>query len=646
MPKRKKPRTSSPAEAEGEARKPGGPAALHAAGWFANPLVPALLAVLGSLNSLWDDFALDDSQQILNNQLIKELRNIPFAFTNSVWSFATSDIVFSVDSYYRPLFNVLLSINYSIFGTKAWGWHLANVFIHAGVTALVFKVLLELTEQRWVSVASACLFAVHPAHAESVAWISGVTDPLMALMVLPGFYFYLRYRKTGRKNFLALTLVAYFLALLCKETALAFPLIVTYCELIHFSEQTNLKRRLRQAVILGLGFSLPTVLYFLMRYGAIGSALFGTGPRYPLWPALMTIPMAVAKYLKLMVLPWGYSYQHLTYFVEGVASARFLAPIAMLVALAICIALTRSKLLLFSAVWFIVWLAPSLAALRQFDPEYMVQERYLYLPSVGFCLAAGLGIQWLTTRTCFSPGEEKVAAAVLGLLVTIWGGVCFAQNRVWKNTISVLRNCIAVEPFSGRAYSAISQNYFVAGSTRDAEASARKAIELDPQFAGGYMNLSYFSKHNGKLDQAIDYLEQARAAIELSPATRNGLATVHVNLGLLYSERKDMARAEKNLLRSVELWPRAVGTYNLGMFYIARGRYEAARDALEQAAGQAPPRYAPIRASLGAVYEHLGDISRACAEYSRYLELALPNAPDRTNVQQRLSVLCGDSREK
>src|SRR6185295_11285650 len=510
-----------------------------------------------SLNSIWDDFALDDSQQILNNQLIKNLTNIPFAFTNSVWSFATNDIVFAADYYYRPLFNVLLSINYAIFGTHPWGWHLVNVLIHTSATVLVFKVLVELTGQGWVSAASACLFAVHPAHVESVAWISGVTDPFLALLALPGFYFYLRYRRTGRKRYLAFTLVAYFLALLCKETALAFPLIVIYSELIHFSEQANLKQRWRQAAVLAIAFLLATVVYFLVRHSAIGRV--GPDSRYPLGPALMTIPLAVAKYLKLMVLPLAYSYQHLTYFVEGVADVRFLAPAALLVALVICILLTKSKLLLFSVMWFFAWLAPALAALRQFDPEYLVQERYLYLPSIGFCLSAGLGIQWLATRRFFSMREEKLAAAVLALIVAIWGVACVAQNRVWNNTTSVFRNCVAVEPFSGRAHYAISQNYFLTGNTRAAEASARKAIELDPQFSGGYLNLSYFSKQNGRLDQAVDYLEQAKTTIQPSPLTRTGLATIHLNLGLLYAERKDLVRAEKNLVRSVELWPRPVG---------------------------------------------------------------------------------------
>lgn len=614
----------------------------------ANPLVslilPGLLALLGSLNSLWDGFATDDLQQILNNQLIKDLKNIPMTFTNSVWSFTSSDIVFSVDQYYRPLFNVLLSINYAIFGATAWGWHLVNVLIHTGVTLLVFKVLFELTGQRWVSMASASLFAIHPAHAESVAWVSGVTDPLMSVLLLPGFIFYLRYHKTGRNKYLVLTLVAYFLALLCKETALAFPLILVYCEAFYFIEQAGIKRRVRQAVVLAFALSLPTVAYFLMRYAVFGSAFPSAGQQPPLGPALMTIPLALTKYLKLLVVPWGYSYQHLTYFAERAADIRFLGPVALLTALAICIALVRSKLLVFAAVWLVVWLAPALVALRRFDPEYLVQERYLYLPSMGFCLAVGMGIQWVSTRGQISALGDKFGAAVLGILVACWGIANVAQNRVWDNSVSVFRNCVAVEPDSGRAYSALSQHYFVAGNSREAEAAARRAIELDPQFTGGYMNLSYFNKQYGRLDQSIDYLEQAAAAVEPSTRTRNGLATVHLNLGLLYSERGNKSQAEKNLVRSVELWPRAVGSYHLGMFYFSEARFEDARRMLEQVSRQVPPAYAPIRALLGAVYERLGEPDRARAEYSRYLQLALPNAPDRANVLQRLSALGGDPR--
>jgi hypothetical protein len=98
----------------------------------------------------------------------------------------------------------LFALNYAIFGTSAWGWHLVNVLIHTGVTLLVWLVVQELTHRKGLSVIAAALFAVHPAHSESVAWISGITDPLMALFLLPSFYCYLRFKNSGRKLFIAL----------------------------------------------------------------------------------------------------------------------------------------------------------------------------------------------------------------------------------------------------------------------------------------------------------------------------------------------------------------------------------------------------------------------------------------------------------
>src|SRR5438270_11870638 len=88
-------------------------------------LVPALLALATSLNTLWNGFTFDDTQQILKNEFIKRLSNLPMLFTNSVWAFNTDNLsVASSDSYYRPLFMALFTLNYSVFGETAWGWHL------------------------------------------------------------------------------------------------------------------------------------------------------------------------------------------------------------------------------------------------------------------------------------------------------------------------------------------------------------------------------------------------------------------------------------------------------------------------------------------------------------------------------------------
>jgi 4-amino-4-deoxy-L-arabinose transferase-like glycosyltransferase len=187
-------------------------------------LIPVALGLLASANSLWNGYAIDDITQVRNNALIRELKNIPKAFTNSVWSFASNEIVFTADRYFRPLFNVLLTINYAIFGTAPWGWHLANILIHAAATYLVFLVIDQVTGSKAASMITAGLFAVHPVHAESIAWVSGVTDPLMSLFALSAFYLYLRYKRSRNLVLLAGMMLLYLLGAMTKETALALPL--------------------------------------------------------------------------------------------------------------------------------------------------------------------------------------------------------------------------------------------------------------------------------------------------------------------------------------------------------------------------------------------------------------------------------------
>ncbi|MEW6213122.1 MAG: tetratricopeptide repeat protein, partial [Acidobacteriota bacterium] len=597
-------------------------------------LLPALLAILASINTLWCGFAADDSYQVLRNAFIKNLSNIPRAFTSSVWAFVSGEIIFTVDSYYRPLFSVLFSINYALFGTSAWGWHLMNVLIHAAVAFLVFTVVNELCENRWLAFVTAALFAVHPAHVESVAWISGVTDPVMSIFLLLGFYFYLRYRKNGRKLSLAAVAGFYFLALLNKETSLALPVIIAYCEVFHFNESLSFKKRIRQAIPILLLLALPTAIYFLLRYNAINAVLFGSDPRLPLDLSLMTTPLAAVKYLALMLIPAGYSYQHYTSLVESLSSLSLIAPLLLLIALTLAVFLSKSRLLKFAALWFIVCLAPSLAAIRQFDLEYIVQERYLYLPSIGFCLALALGIEWLAKKT----GRRGIAIAVTATLaiVVVWGAVAFKQNLVWKDNLTVYKNCVAQDPSSPQARAALSRAYLDAGRPREAEDEAQETLRLDPAYPYAYLNLSFLAHTSGNIDKSIEYLEQGISRVSENWKTRHSLATIHLNLGLLYAQKKNFEKAEANLIQSNLTLPRPVSWYYTGQFYFDQGRYEEARAMLEQTQRKIPRWFAPIHLQLGLIYERLNQPSQARTAYERYLEVAPSDAKEREEVQRRL----------
>ena len=603
-------------------------------------LVPVIIALISSINSLWNYFASEDLEQVLGNPFIKKLENLSAAFTTNVWSFSAADLVFTADPYFRPIFSSLFSINYALFGNIPFGWHVVNVLMHAVVTLLVFVVVREITERNWVAALTAALFAVQPVHAESVAWVSGVIDPLMTLWLLSSFFFYLRFRKRGRWYLLGFSLIFFFLSLLSKETAIAFPVVVAFCELFYFNAELPMRRKLaRTAKVLGL-FAVPAAIFVLMRYNALGILLYGGQPRYPLVPSLLTIPLATVKYLGLTLLPWGHSYQHYTELIET-PGAMFFAPLALLVAVSVGLALIKSKEVTLAAVWFITLLAPALVGLRTFEPAYMVQERSLYAPSIGVCLAIALGIEWLATRSLFGSRGRVVAVASAILLLLVWGAVFVRQNRVWDDTVTVHKNSVALAPRSPIARALLSRAYYEAGRPREAEAEARTALDLDSRCATAYSSLSYYARMSGKLDKACEYLENGVSTVPENIMTRPELATMYLNLGLLYGQRKMFEVGEQNLLRSIEISPRNVAWYYAGQFYTEQGRFEEARVMYEQALAKIPPWFAPIHMRLGLTYEALGDLSRAETEFEQYLELAPVDAPDRENVRKHITTLKG-----
>ncbi|MEW6130733.1 MAG: tetratricopeptide repeat protein [Acidobacteriota bacterium] len=600
-------------------------------------LLPVMLALVFSINTLWLEFVSDDYQQVLGNNAIRDIRNLPKALSTTVWGFINLDIAPVSQPYYRPLFSVWFMGVYAIFGTKAWGWHLMNVLIHALATWLVFLVLNQLSGRKRLALIAASLFAVHPVHTESVAWISGITDPLMAIFLLPAFYFYLKLRESGKPVWMVAMLVFHLLALLNKETALALPVIVAYCELFYFNEAEAFNLKLAKAAKLIGAFLLPIVIFLLVRYYALGTFSTLEELRYPLSATLLTIPLALTKYLVLVSLPYGYSYQHYTGFITSATSLNFILPLLLVMALAAVFILAKSRLVKFAGAWFLIFLLPALAAIKNFDQEYLVQERYLYLPSMGFCLLLGLGIEWLVERQF--AGRRYALVALTSVIVLGFGILQIRQSLFWQDTVTVYQRCIAVAPTSAEAHASIANVYYTAGKPREAEAAARTALELDQQCNNAYLTLSYFSKQSGNLNQAIDYLEQAKVNVSVTPLTRSSIATTYLNLGLLYGQKKDFQKAEENLEQSLALWTRANGFYQVGLFYSQQNKLETALSYYLKMRELVPPHNAFVHATMGAMYEKLQQNDQAIAEYIKYMETATVNASDRQFVQERLNNL-------
>src|SRR6266581_6945119 len=164
-------------------------------------IVSSTILVYG--NSLSGAFVFDDTKQIAGNPALRSWSNIALAFTSDVWAFQRGTLTKDIPPpYYRPLFTAYLTINYKLFGLWEPGWHLMNLLVHTGATVAVFFLIKRLSGERLVAMIGALIFGLHPAHVESVSWISGIPDPLAALFYVPSLIWYMRYRTDGEKKFL------------------------------------------------------------------------------------------------------------------------------------------------------------------------------------------------------------------------------------------------------------------------------------------------------------------------------------------------------------------------------------------------------------------------------------------------------------
>src|SRR5205085_1334109 len=182
-------------------------------------------------------FAYDDRGQIGENPALRSWSYAAQCFTEHVWKVQHPE---ENGVYYRPLFNLYLLVNYQLFHLNPAGWHLLLIIWQTLVTLLVYRLARRLLKDEATALIAALIFGVHPVHIESVAWISGVTEPMLAFFFLGSLLVYLRWRDGAAPSdntmseaaasrpakWLALSLGLYALALFSKETALVMPALI------------------------------------------------------------------------------------------------------------------------------------------------------------------------------------------------------------------------------------------------------------------------------------------------------------------------------------------------------------------------------------------------------------------------------------
>jgi protein O-mannosyl-transferase len=579
------------------------------------------ITALAFANSVDGQFVYDDRLQILKNPTLNSLANIPRMFTQGVWQFLNEADKTAVGPYYRPLFNIALIINRQLFGYEVFGWHLFSIALHVGVVFLVYRLARQWKLSFEVAAASALLFGLHPVHSESVAWVAALPDPLATVFILSSLLLYERHYYHGRVSkpvVLIASVVLAFMATLSKEVAVIFPLFLVARELLdgHRAKLVELALRIAKRTA---PFFAMIVLYMGMRYYVLGF-LRQDEPKslgIPAIQVLITIPSVLLSYARMLFIPYPLAVMYDNTYVQSAADGRFWgAAVAVGALLAGALWIVRASPAGRRALAFmIVFLLPVLN-LKAFRPEEsLLHDRYLYLPSIGFCILAAMGFDWLSAR--FAARRRQVFAGAALLASAALLGLTFYQNFSWQSELAMTDNAMKVVPRWPFLHNYIGAYYSEQRRLPEAEKAYLATLAIDPKYYDAQSNLGDVYREQGRLREAAQcYLK----ALEYGAT----YADTHYNLGVTYIGEGRLVDAEQPLQRAVEIWPTHVkARYNLAWAYDQQGKNSLAEQAYSETLQQ-DPAYPEPRINLAILLTK----QARYAEALNHLRTAQRYAPD------------------
>ncbi len=614
----------------------------------------ALIAFVVFANSLSGDFVYDDNRQILRNPLIQDSTLYGKALTSDVWAFKGDGTV-SASNYYRPTFIAWLILNFKFFGTSPFGWHLLNLLLHVGVSCLAFLLLRRWNVANYTAFAISMIFAVHPVHTESVAWISGSPDLLFSVFLLGAFWFVQsdaatrRRGDAGKKNYVSIdlifALIFYAFALGAKEVGiLCFPLF--YLIFANNRTQPNSENR-RVAASEGFLCVVPfialAVLYFAARWLALGAISFPPDDGgVELYQTILTIPSMFVFYLRQMIFPVWLGANHPLRPVSGINLLEFVLPLLIsLAAIALFRLLSKKSFVQkFGFALFMLTLAPAMNA-SAFPTEQIVHDRYLYLPLFGFLLMIIPYFDELLGK--IAKNKKDLAVILSAIIISLpLAFQTFSYNQVWKNDLALWSHTVTIDKnsaFNWAQYGAVlSEN----GKISESVEAYHNSIDIRPS-ANAYYGKARNLLAQNKFEEAVFDI---KTVIEMPNEKLNAytLYQTYELMALALSGQQKYDEAQKYLFEARKRLPiyYAALTEKLAVVMYQSGEKTSALRELETARNPAKTELLPesktVLLRLGMLYTEFGRKQEAREVLTEYLKLT-SQLKDKNTLQDRIGAL-------
>jgi tetratricopeptide (TPR) repeat protein len=631
-------------------------------------LLLATLAVYSQVRT-YDFINLDDTDYVSANPHV----HAGLTSEGVVWAFTTDR-----DGNWFPLTWLSHMASWQLFGPRAGLHHLVNVLLHVLSTLLLFALLRRMTRSHWRSAFVAGLFALHPLHVESVAWVAERKDVLCGFFWFLTLWGYARYVERPKISRYLLVVVLFCLGLMSKPMIVTLPFVLLLLDVwplrrivLPGSGATGAPKQkvrpapdvrplrhvlLEKVPLFALSAGMSFVTYFVQqRGGAIPSLEW-----IPLGTRLGNALISYVAYIAQMFWP-----THLAVFYPYPSTLpvwKVIGAGLVLVGVSI-LALRTVRRFPYLAVgwfWYLGTLVPVIG-LVQVGMQSRA-DRYTYIPLVGIFLLLAWGMADVFQRW---PKAEPALAAVPAAACLACLMITSNQVQVWKNSASLFGHALTVTANNYMGY------YGLGGALRDdgrfdeAVAAYREAVRLAPHHAGAHGNLGGVYVKQRRLDEAVvelteairldpkasedrislgialndlgkgrDAEDQMLEAIRLEPDSGNA----HYNLGRLYAAGGQIDDAMVQFAIAVRLEPESTQNhYNLGTVLAAQGKMREAVAEFTEAI-RLKPDYGSAHNNLGSALANLGRIDEAIAEFRKALRLMPDSEEAQRNLEYALSL--------
>ena len=557
--------------------------------WISFGLLVAVLAMYGQVRS-HAFVSFDDPIYVTENPQVRG----GLSWTGVVWAFTTFH-----DSNWFPLTWLSHMLDCQLFGLESGWHHLTNVGLHALSTLLLFAVLRRMTDARWRSGMVALLFAVHPLHVESVAWVAERKDVLSALFWMLTLWAYTSYAaRPGRARY-AVALFLFCLGLMAKPMLVTLPVVLLLLDL------WPLRRGVR--ILEKLPFFAASLASSIVAY--IAHQKGGAVASFEIVPlaircenTLITYAVYVLQSFWPSHLAVFYPYSLQSLVVPAIFAGVTLCAVTVLVVLAF----PQRPYLAVGWFWYVVTLVPVIGLIQTGSQSRA--DRYTYIPMIGLSLA----VVWeIAERLQPWPRFRVVlAAAVTAACMTL----TWFQVQYWRDDISLYQHAVAVVPDNYVAYFNLASALDAQGKTDEAISQLREAVRVRPNYVPARAELGQLLARQEHPDEALSELQ---TAVRLRPDD----SVAHFRLGSVLGTLGRTGDAAAEFSQAVRLQPEnADAHYNLGIALAQEDRVqEAAREF--DATVRLRPDDVNARFNLGISLARLGKLDDAIVQFSEAVRL-------------------------